>query len=192
MSKEMKINTFLKKLGIAGHPGLRVDPKLEGYQDFTFGCRAGPVEPNVNDLAHELAHAAQFGPRYFKFRAFKHGFQFRMRQVELLGRFYSEPSTPQATTRELDTFAYQAHLLQLAGVKLDLDKHFEEAADILTRFMPDWWAVPGDTSAERKAWCVAQGKRFYERRKPQTVLNRLRGWLDLTAPLIVGSQTTPT
>lgn len=180
----MKINDFLQELGIAGHAGLRFDPKLEGYSNFTFGCRAGPVQANVHDLAHELAHAAQFGPRYFSHRATSFGFVFKLRKVELFGRHYVEPKTAQATMRELDTFAYQAHLMQLGGELLDLDSFFADAAEVLTRFMPDWWAVPGDNTEDRRSWCIAQAKLYYARRRPETVRKRLIGWLDRTADLL--------
>ncbi len=176
----MKIDVFLQNLGISGHPGLRVSRRSEGYRNYTFGCRAGPCKANVRDLAHELAHAAQFGPRSFKNRAFEYGFDFRMRQVLVLGRYYSEPRTPQATLRELDTFAYQAHLMELAGIKLDRSRFFKHAADLMTRFMTDWYCVPGDDEQARKAWCMERVNALYARRKPETVLRRLKGWLDET------------
>lgn len=176
----MKISTFLENLGIAGHPGLRVDASREGYRDFTFGCRVVYGKPHLKHLAHELAHAAQFGPRYFRFRAFEFGFNFRLRKVFLLGQYYSEPKTPQATRRELETFAYQAHLMELAGVEFSRDRLFQHAASLMTRFMADWHCVPGNTVAQRRAWCIAQANAFYARRKPATVLRRLRGWLDET------------
>jgi hypothetical protein len=177
---KMKINTFLKNLGIADHPGLRVALNREGYQDYTFGCSVVYGKPSVRTLAHELAHAAQFGPRNFRFRAFEYGFNFRLRKVILLGQFYSEPRTPQATRRELETFAYQAHLMELAGVAFSRDTLFRHAASLLTRFMADWHCVPGKSDVERRAWCVEQANAFYARRKPATVLRRLNGWLDET------------
>lgn len=177
----MKIDVFLTKLGIAGHPGLRVNPKLEGYRDYTFGCRAGPTSPNVNDLAHELAHAAQFGRRYFKYRAAEYGFVFKTRQVMVFGRYYPEPRTAGATLRELETFAYQAHILQAAGEKLNLDRFFKHGADLMVRFMHDWYCIPGETETERKSWCIAKTRHFYERRKRETVLRRLNEWLAETA-----------
>ncbi|KVP75126.1 hypothetical protein WJ96_05025 [Burkholderia ubonensis] len=182
---KMKINVFLKNLGIADHPGLRVELKRSGYQDYTFGCRVLYGRPTVKDLAHELAHAAQFGPRNFRYRAFEHGFDFRLRKVLLLGQYYSEPRTHQATRRELETFAYQAHLMELAGVVFCRDKLFLHAASLLTRFMADWHCVPGNSAAERRAWCVEQANAFYARRKPETVLRRLKGWLDETEKHLV-------
>lgn len=174
------IQDFLTKLGIASHPGLQFNYNKEGYSNFTFGCRAGPGRPTVNDLAHELAHAAQFGPRNFKYRAVYGDFSFRMRKVTILGNQYDEPKTAQATLRELDTFAYQAHLMQIAGVDIDLKQHFEKAADLMVRFMPDWLAIPGHDCDSRKAWCVNKASEFYTRRKAKTALKRLIGWLDET------------
>ncbi|KVP16968.1 hypothetical protein [Burkholderia ubonensis] len=176
----MKIDTFLQNLGIAEHPGLRVDKKLMGYRDYTFGCRVTYSRPTVRHLAHELAHAAQFGPRNFRYRAHPYGFEFRSRRIFLLGQFYHEPRTAKATLRELDTFAYQAHLMELAGVRFNRERLFRHAARLMTAYMHDWHCVPGNSAAQRKTWCVAQLNAFYARRKPETVLRRLHGWLDAT------------
>jgi len=176
----MDIDQFLQKLGIADHPGLRVAKNREGYRDYTFGCRAGPGAATISDLAHELAHAAQFGPRYFKTRARAHGFDFRLRRVWIYNQYCIDQRTTQATCRELDTFAYQAHLMELAGVPFDREDLFKHAADLMTRFMHDWYCVPGDSTEERKAWCIEKAKAYYARRKADTVLRRLNAWLDLT------------
>lgn len=177
----MKIEIFLKNLGIHAHPGLRIDRRLTGYQNFTFGCRVAFSRANVRDLAHELAHAAQFGPSAFETRALEHGFAFRTRFKYWNGQGYADPRTARSTLRELETFAYGAHLLQLAGERLDLDRYFSEAARLMTKFMPDWAMVPGDTEKARKAWCKKQAFHYYERRKAATVQRRLIAWLDLTA-----------
>lgn len=187
----MKIDDFVIKLGISDHPGFRLDQNLSGYRDYTFGCRAGPGRKNLLDLAHELAHAAQFGPRYFRYRASEHGFIFRVRKVYLLGRYYDDPRTAQATIRELDTFAYQAHLLEFAGIKLNRDHLFHYAARILTRFMHDWAFVPGADDAQRELWCVQKAQELYARRKQATVLRRLKGWLDETEKRLGEYDMTP-
>lgn len=176
----MDIKTFLTNLGVLEHPGFRYKHRQEGYRNYTFGCRAGPSKANIDDLAHELAHAAQFGPEAFKQRAFDGGFCFKVPMKEVLGHVYVEPITPQATLRELDTFACQAHLLMAAGLPVDLDKHCAKAADLLTRWMHDWWLVPGSTEKERKAWSKAKALEFYERRSQADVLAALFSWLDLT------------
>lgn len=185
---KMKIEVFLQNLGIANHPGLRVSHRLQGYWNFTFGCRAGPVRANICDLSHELAHAAQFGPRYFKARASETGFSFRLRKVLVLGSYYDEPITAKATLRELDTFAYQAHLLEMAGVRFDRASFFKHAAHLMTSYMPDWYCVPGASTDARMVWCVERANAFYARRKPHTVLRRLIGWLDETERYLVGAQ----
>lgn len=180
----MKIDMFLQNLGIAGHPGLRVDTKLIGYEDYTFGCRVTLSRPTVRHLAHELAHAAQFGPRNFKYRAFRSGFNFRSRRVFLMGQYWDEPRTAGATLRELDTYAYQTHLMELAGIRFNRERLFRMAALIMTTHMHDWHCVPGTSKAERRAWCMQQLHACYARRKPQTVLRRLNGWLDETEKLL--------
>ena len=177
----MKIDTFLENLGIADHPGLRIERRLQGYRDFTFGCRAGPGRANVRNLSHELAHAVQFGPARFSHRAGPYGFNFRMRKVQVLGDFYDEPITAHATVRELETFALQLHLLELAGARINRVRYFNYAARLMTSFMPDWGCVPGESEAERFAWCVQKAKAFYAWHCPKTALTRLKGWLDETA-----------
>ena len=177
----MNIDTFLQKLGVADHPGLRIDRQLMGYQDYTFGCRITSCRPSPCHLAHELAHAAQFGPKHFERRARQYGFDFKMRTVEVFGHVYSEPNTAHATVRELQTFAFQAHLLELGGVRVNHGRYFRRAAVILTNHMPDWHAVPGKTEAERFKWCVNKAKTLYELTPAHVVVTRLNGWLDETA-----------
>ena len=110
------IDTFIERLGGADQPAMRIAHRQEGYRDYTFGCRAGPGRASVRNLAHELAHAAEFGAAAFSRRCLKGSFCFKIRQVEVLGRYYPEPETCGATKRELRTFALQLHLLQHAGV----------------------------------------------------------------------------
>ena len=174
------IENFLQKLGIADHPGLRVKLKQEGYKNFTFGCATGPSGPNVTDLSHELAHACQFGARYFAYRALPAGFRFKLREIFVYDRYCIEPKTAQATCRELDTFAYQLHLLELAGEVVDHAEYFVYAAGLMTQFMHDWWHIPGKGESERKAWCVKRAKSCYAKHKPATVKRRLIAWLNAT------------
>lgn len=177
----MKIDTFLENLGIANHPGLRVERRLMGYENFTFGCRIALCRANVRHLAHELGHAAQFGGKHFARRARQYGFNFKMRTVDVVGTICQEPNTAQATVRELETFAFQAHLLELAGVRINHANYFKQAARLMTSYMPDWYCVPGESEAERFKWCVQKAKALYARSTPQEVLARLIGWLDETA-----------
>lgn len=93
------IDTFLERLDIAGHPGLRVSRKVEGYRDYTFGCRAGPSRASVRNLAHELAHAAEFGAGNFSKRCFMGSFVFKVRKVNVMGQLYPEPRTCNATSK---------------------------------------------------------------------------------------------
>lgn len=177
----MKIDTFLENLGIADHPGLRIERRLMGYENFAFGCRITLCQPSARHLAHELGHAAQFGPKHFSRRARQYGFNFKMRTVDVVGTICVEPDTAQATVRELETFAFQAHLLELAGVRVNHARYFRRAALIMTNHMPDWYAVPGESEAERFKWCVQKAKALYTRTPADVVLARLKGWLDETA-----------
>lgn len=176
----MEIKDFIRSLGIENHPGLRVNPKLEGYRNYIFGGSSGPGPATVKNLSHELAHAAQFGAKHFHKRACERGFQFKLRTVMVADQLCDEPLTTKATVRELETFAFQAHLLQTGGVSLDLAEFFSHAAMLMVKFMPDWYNIPGKSDEARQLWCATRCQKFYEQRKPETVLSRLVAWLDAT------------
>lgn len=169
----------LKRLRIGGHPGLLFNPWLEGFRDHTFGGRAGP-SIGVSNLLHELGHAAQFGPDKFTDRCKPYGFVFRTRQVTVLGRQYPEPLSMQSTDRELETFAFQLHLMRLCGSKVSDAWFFADSASVM-RLMPDWWCVPGDGEAERKAFCAQRIAELHHGTSSNTVVDRLEVWLDKTA-----------
>lgn len=177
----MNTKQFLGKLGVLSHPGFRYSRKLEGYRDYTFGCIAGPSEPDLNNLAHELAHAAQFGPEAFRYRATQRGFHFKIRRIWVYDRYCVEPRTNQGIVRELETFAYQAHLLEAGGIKLHKRKFLMDAAHLMVSYMPDWYNIPGDNADERKAWCIAQVEQYYAGLSQEVALERLNGWLNCTA-----------
>lgn len=163
---------------LGNHPGLLFSPRLEAYSDYTFGCRSGP-SVQVRHLFHELGHAAQFGGAQFAERARLNGFVFKVRQVEIGSKFYDEPSTSQATDRELDTFAHELHLMQAAGLKCHIPDHLDYCASIM-RHMPDWWAIPGESGSERKQECVSRIRNFYDQLTQAEVLDKLTSWLDAT------------
>ena len=160
------------------HPGLLFSLTLQGYRDHTFGGRAGP-SVHLSHLFHELAHAAQFGPKQFARRAKPHGFVFKMPTVCVQGRHYDEPDTRQGVERELDTFAHQLHLMQAAGLKM-APKAFIAYSATLMRFMPDWYNVPGKGEEQRFAFCRAYIEQRYAALSQDAVLENLRGWLDAT------------
>lgn len=174
------IDTFIERLGIADHPALRIAHRQEGYRDYTFGCRAGPGRASVRNLAHELAHAAEFGAAAFSRRCFKGSFCFKIRQVEVLGRYYPEPETCGATKRELRTFALQLHLLQHAGVRVNAQTFAQHAADIMVRFMHDWWHIPGNDERARKRWCAQQVLDHHAKTTAEAAIEQIKGWLDAT------------
>lgn len=176
----LSIQIFLERLGIAEHPGLRVRPEIEGYQDYTFGGRAGPGNGSVRNLAHELAHAAEFGAEQFSRRVYMGSFCFKVRRVQVLGRYYPEPRTCGATRRELRTFALQLHLLQHAGENVDVKAYIRDAASLMDRFMHDWWNIPGEDKEQRVQWCEQQILAHHGATSPEYVLRELNGWLDKT------------
>lgn len=174
------IQTFLERLGIAGHPALRISRRQEGYRDYTFGCRAGPGRASVRNLDHELAHAAEFGAAAFSRRCFMGGFCFKVRKVKVLGRYYAEPRTCGATQRELRTFALQLHLLQHAGERVNAQAFARDAADTMVQFMHDWWHIPGDTEQSRKGWCAQQVLDHHARTSAEGAIAEITAWLDAT------------
>lgn len=169
----------LNRLPLAKHPGLLFNPWVEGFRDHTFGGRAGP-SVGIENVFHELGHAAQFGPENFRARCKPHGYVFNTRKVCLGGIDYSEPLTRQSTDRELDTFSHQLHLMRRAGLKVSDAKYFKAQARLM-RFMPDWYSVPGDSDESRNAFCEAQLQERYATTSPSETLARLEGWLDKTA-----------
>lgn len=169
----------LARLPVAKHPALRIQPGLEGYRDYLFGARAGPNLSSVN-LFHELAHAAEFGPELFRYRAMEGGFQFKVPRRFIYDRYCAEPRTDGATDRELRTFAYQLHLMHAAGCKQAEKPFFDYGAKVM-RFMHDWWHVPGDDDEGRARHCAARIEQCYQELDAKVVLDRLEGWLDATA-----------
>lgn len=176
----------LKRLGVASHSNLLFSPSMEGYHDYTFGCRAGP-KIDLDNLFHELGHAAEFGEDragagYFDFRG-------PMQLVENDGPLDLDHKTCQATQRECRTFAYQFHLMMLAGVR---SFNFFDHASVM-RFMPDFWYVPelkiaGRTESPdswsnydqvRIVWCENHIREWVDKIKPQDALGRLVAFLDL-------------
>lgn len=169
----------LRRTPFGAHPGLLFSPWLEGYRDHTFGGKAGP-SVGITHLMHELGHAAEFGPAAFKSRGREFGFVFRTKEVEILGRMYPQPLTSQATHRELRTFANQLHLMRLAGEKVSEEFFFDDSAYVM-RLMPDCWNIPGEGEDGRRAFCAEAIRNYYESTTAAEVVDRLVGWLDLTA-----------
>jgi hypothetical protein len=175
-----QINAFLETLGINKHPGLKINYNGCGYNDYTFGCKAGPVVPNVEDLAHELAHAIQFKAKNFHHRAKYGEFRFKENRKFLMGHSWSEQSTNQCTERELETFAIQAHLLRLGDYQFDTDEFFVKSAN-LTKYLPDFVMNPGENDGEIIALCSIRVKQYYESVNPSEIVPELIRWLDKTA-----------
>src|SRR5690606_19726332 len=107
---------WIARLPVGRHPAMFFSPEMEGYIDYCFGGRAGP-DIGISHLCHELAHAAEFGPDTFKYRAYMGSFRFKMRKIFVIDRYCIEPDTNQATLREIRTFAHQLNLMRLMGFK---------------------------------------------------------------------------
>lgn len=168
----------LSRLPVARHPALRFLPGLEGYKNYLFGARAGP-SVNVDNLLHELAHAAQFGPLNFRTRCTESGFLFKMRLTTFQGHTYAEMQTTKAIDRELETFAFQLHFRHLVGYREDEQAYCRRAAAALV-YMPDWLNVPGSCDEKRTAYCVKKIEDAYSRIDEKDAASALEGWLDAT------------
>jgi len=172
----------LDRFPLGRHPGFFFNPQVEGYRDHVFGGRAGP-STHISHLFHELAHAAQFGPDAFKTRTCNGHFVFRNRLVTVLGQRCVEPLTWSSTKRELETFAYQFHLLRSTGLKTTEDVFFRDAVRSL-RYMTDWHQVPGETEEAQEAHCLQTAMEYRERITERSALSRLEGWLDASAQYV--------
>ena len=185
------IEARLARLPICGHAALRTNSEIEGYRNYIFGARAGP-DVCFTHLAHEIAHAAQFGKENFRWRAKDFGFVFEIPKKFVYDRYCVEPVTIQATVRELETFAYQLHILIKSGYKKTPQSLARELVESI-RFMPDWLLIPGDTSKAKLDWCLAQVLQRYQQLSTEEVFAKINDWLDATEKRLKRkSKTTPT
>lgn len=165
----------LERFSFRNHPALRVSPDLEGYRDFSFGGRAGP-DCDFSHLAHELAHAAEFGPEQFRERGRFGRFNFHVHQVRVLGQMYDEPHTPQATQRECRTAGLQWMLLEMSGRKVHAGHYLESFVSTMD-FMPDWVHSWGSVRREDAIRKLVLDTR--ESCRQGELIGRIEGWLDL-------------
>ena len=179
------VQAYLQRLGVLGHPGFRMNLSLEGYRDYTFGARSGPAI-GLDGIAHEMAHAVEFGPEAFEHRCAAHGFVFHTPTVEVMGRLYEQFHTAQASKREIRTFAIERRLLEMAGLKVSENAFLQQVCSVLA-FMPDWieFHERPDLVAEQ----LAQAREVFTE---QVVRQRLFGWLDKTAERLQQAQELTT
>ncbi len=129
----------LAKLGFANHPAMKWAIELEGYHNYTFGCRAG-LSSGFANLCHELAHAVEFGADNFATRAREGSFVFKVRHVTVLGHRYVEFNTSQPTLRECRVGGIQKRLMRAAGYKFT-DQVFDQHYIDIMEYMSDWYMV---------------------------------------------------
>lgn len=166
-----EIHALLSYYGLKDHPGMKIGPSKTGYNNYSFGCSAGPSDPNIEDLCHELAHAVQFGSRNFEARVSDVGFNFI---------FQDEYATHQPSLRELETFAIQAHLLNGFRKDFDLDEYISYSINLTFKWMHDSHNIPGNTIASKKEYCFNRFIEFYLSHDLFAILSELFDWLDLT------------
>jgi hypothetical protein len=149
----------------------------EGYRDYTFGGRAGP-SVEFDNLCHELAHAAQFGPEMFDARCTAGGgYHFPVREISIGGEMCEEPATPQCSLREIETFAIQYQLMRYVGCRPVFDQYAKQVVSICS-FLPDWWTLGGIEG--RKTQIPVLLAQFTDQWSPARAIARITAWLDLT------------
>lgn len=174
----------VKRTPFWDHPGLFIHPSVEGYKDYMFGMRAGP-SVDLNNLAHELAHAAEFGAGLFNSRCFRGAFVFKMprlRSAYICGQNHwwrDEMITMQATWRELRTMAIQKHVAEMMGVDTGGDWVIELAGSC--KYLPDWHNVPGECDGARDEYCAEMVELLYHDFDRDEIVSEITGWLDKTA-----------
>lgn len=182
---ERWVRAFLSRLGVLEHPGFRLDLGLEGYQGYAFGARVGP-SLGLSGIAHELAHAVEFGPDAFEQRCNESGFLFHTPRVFICGQLCENFTTGQASERELRTFAIERRLLEMAGLRVSENAFCEQSCRVLG-YMPDWIEFHDKPARVRKHLRAAR-EQFPE----HLVRERLMGWLDKTAECLRAAQGAPT
>lgn len=168
INNQQKITDLLSYYGLIDHPGMKISPSKTGYNNYSFGCSAGPIDPNISDLCHELAHAVQFGTHNFDSRVSAGSFNFT---------YQDEYATYQPSLRELETFAIQAHLLNSFCEDFDLDAYIDYSINLTIAWMHDSHNIPGNKRADKKDYCFDRFMDFYLKHDLLTILNELFGWL---------------
>ncbi len=129
-----------------------------------LGPWAGP-EATISNLVHEMSHFVEIDePRMTEF-----GWGLTVPEIYVAGRLCLEPTTCQATERELRVIAYQANVLEYLGFPRST-RDLVNALD----WMPDWCFVPiedgssafgddrthklsyPDIEKSQKRWCAKQ------------------------------------
>ena len=176
-------NARLRRIPRAGsHPALRCNPRLEGYFGHVFGGRAGP-SIQISNTFHELGHAVDFGADQFNQRAPDGEFVFRLNEIFVYDRICVEPTTYQGIERECRTIAYQIHLMESTGKRVNLSNTILYWAKCL-EWLPDWYNIPhqsnniNDRRLDRIQWCCDRIVQEYQSVTQDWCIDRLVEWLD--------------
>tara|TARA_R100001132_G_C3273357_1_gene95438 strand:- start:3082 stop:3618 length:537 start_codon:yes stop_codon:yes gene_type:complete len=100
------------------------------FHGKTLGGRAG-ISHDLNNLIHEMAHMIEIDDARVHLRGW--GLTC-LTVVEVMGVEYMEPVTPQATLREVRTFAIQKVISDHIGHPVDVRKDLA----VLVKWLPDW------------------------------------------------------
>lgn len=179
---ELAVNTAMEDLSVfefSKHPAFSIGSH-EGYVNYSFGIRLGPELTGVAAALHEIAHAAEFGPKKFKSRSKLGSFVFKApkrhyyRDYRGYTMSYENWIGTSALLREIKTCAIQYVLLSETPKKERLDVFFEEHVEAL-KYMPDF-GNNGFTLDRIKSEFESEIKKV----NLNKVLKDIQKWLDLT------------
>lgn len=155
----------------------RYKTTLIGYEPGVFGCKTYG-DPSFSDLCHEIAHGIVFFRKNKRrLRALDFGFRIKTTRT-VAGQLITEPKTLQASLHECETIAIQNHLMRACEVTGISDN---EWAEILFRWMPDWFCGNFDSKSESIAFRASSINSFYEANNQVDVIkdmNAMFNWLN--------------
>lgn len=170
VENKVMIKGFASRFPFYRHPAFRYKTYLEGYKNYIFGAVAGDV--GIDNLCHEIAHAAEFGPENFTERAKKYGYRFKWVEQEC-----DDPVTAQSTQRECRTFGMEIKLMEIIEAPFD-EKDFLDSAVSALNYMQDSEASWGGMKrAEAIKKLILDTRESWTH---QEIIDRVEGWLDKT------------
>jgi hypothetical protein len=177
-NKEASIK--LSNLPFADHSAFMFNMDATGYIEFVFGGRAGP-SVDISNLAHEMAHAVEFGAKNYKNRYRDGNFVFKSPgYIVILGRYIRKDNiTYESTLREIRTMGIQRHFLEAMGTEDSLEEYIEDMADVCD-FIPDSWIVPKLNNSQ-KSWIKQELLIAYNSWTKEMVCDEFTKWLNCVA-----------
>lgn len=174
-SEESISKTLSTNFELNNHPGFLWKHATQGYKDFTFGARSGPAH-SISALAHELAHAIEFGAKSFEYRAKPYGrFNFQVPSIWVIDRYCCEPQTGQITEREARTFGIELRLLELIlNEEVHKESYFDYCCSV-KQYLPDYYFY-----SKKDEEFLAIVRSSYEKFTKEVCLKELKRWFEKT------------